>query len=92
MTYMVTHFWPAGTEDQYNATIAVAHPPLGLPEGQTYHAAGPTEGGFLVASVWDSKAQCDSFVSGTLMANMPEGGFEGAPEERTSEVINVVYG
>ena len=45
MAYLLTHFWPGGTEDQYNATIAVVHPPGGLPEGQKYHAAGPTDGG-----------------------------------------------
>ena len=32
MAYLLTHFWPGGTEDQYNATIAVVHPPGGLPE------------------------------------------------------------
>ena len=62
MAYLLTHFWPGGTEDQYNATIAVVHPPGGLPEGQNYHAAGPTDGGILIAAVWESKEQSDRFV------------------------------
>lgn len=90
MAYLLTHFWPGGTEEQYRAMLAEVHPSSGLPEGQVYHAAGPTEGGFLIAAVWDSKDSCDRFVADTLMASMPvEGGFEGEPEERTAEVSNL---
>lgn len=90
MAYMITHFWPGATVDQYNATVAVVHPPGGLPDGQRYHAAGPTEGGMLIAAIWDSKEQCDTFVSG-MVAQLPlAGGFEGQPEERAAEVFNLV--
>jgi hypothetical protein len=51
MAYLLHHFWPGGTEEQYWAMLAVVHPPNGLPEGQTYHVAGPTEGGFLITAV-----------------------------------------
>jgi hypothetical protein len=87
----MTHFWPGGTEEQYRATIAAVHPPDGLPEGQISHTAGPTQGGFLIAALRDSKASADRFVSETLMASMPrQGGFEGQPEERTAEVSGLV--
>ena len=90
MSYLLTHFWPGGTEEQYRAMIGVVHPPEGLPDGQIHHAAGPTEGGFLIAVVWDSKESSDRFVNDTLMASMPvEGGFQGQPEERTAEVSNL---
>ena len=90
MAYLLTHFWPGGTEEQYRAMIDVVHPPDGLPDGQIHHVAGPTEGGFLIAVVWDSKESSDRFVSDTLMASMPvEGGFQGQPEERTAEVSNL---
>jgi hypothetical protein len=93
VTYLLTHFWPGGTEEQYRATIATVHPPDGLPDGQVYHAAGPTEGGFLIAAVWDSKDSADRFVSETLMASMPvAGGFETPPQERAAEVVNVEAG
>ena len=86
----MTHFWPGATEDQYRATVEAVHPPGGLPEGQLYHAAGPTEGGILILAVWDSKQAADRFLSETLMPAMPvEGGVEGQPEERTAEAINV---
>ena len=90
MAYLLTHFWPGGTEDQYRTMLAKVHPANGLPDGQTYHAAGPTDGGYLIAAVWESKADADRFVSDVLMANLPiAGGFEGAPEERHAEVSNL---
>ena len=90
MAYLLTHFWPGGTEEQYRASIAVVHPPGGLPEGQVYHVAGPTEGGYLIAVVWESKADSDRFIGETLVPALPiEGGFAGAPEERGAEVANL---
>ena len=89
MAYLMTHFWPGATEEQYRATVAVVHPAEGLPSGQTLHAAGPTEGGILITAVWDSKENADKFVQEVLMPAMPvAGGFEGHPEERTAEVSN----
>jgi hypothetical protein len=89
MAYLITHFWPGATVDQYNATIAVVHPPGGLPDGQTYHAAGPSDGGILITAVWDSKASFDRFLNEKLMPSMPvAGGFSGQPEERAAEVVN----
>jgi hypothetical protein len=90
MAYLLTHFWPGGTEDQYRATLAAIHPSDGLPDGQLSHAAGPTDGGYLVAVLWDSKESSDRFLSETLVPSMPvEGGFEGQPEERGAEVSNL---
>ena len=57
---------------------------------EKFHAAGPTEGGLLIAAVYDSKEQSESFVRDQLMPLMPlEGGLVGPPEERTSELVNV---
>ena len=45
MAFLITHFYEGGTAEQYEAVIEVAHPAGGgLPAGQTYHAAGPTDG------------------------------------------------
>lgn len=91
MSYLLTHFWPEGTEAQYRATVGAVHPGGGLPAGQTHHVAGPTDGGFLVVAVWDSKDSADAFVSGTLIPAMPiEGGLVGPPQERTAEVVNAL--
>ncbi len=90
MAYLMTHFWPGGTEGQYRAMLSAVHPPEGLPEGQLHHAAGPTEGGFLISALWDSKESSDRFMGETLMPALPvEGGFAGHPEERTAEVVNL---
>ena len=74
MAYLLTHFWPGATVDEYKASIAVVHPRGGLPEGQTYHAAGPTDGGILIAAVWDSKEQSDRFVQDRLLRTCPSRG------------------
>ena len=88
MAYLLTHFCPA-TVDQYEASIAAVHPPGGLPEVQTYHAAGPTDGGILIAAVWESKEQSDRFVQETLLPSMPvEGVFSSQPEERAAEIVS----
>jgi hypothetical protein len=90
MAYLLTHFWPGATEEQYRATVAAVHPEGGLPDGQVYHAAGPTEGGILVVAVWDSKESADRFVSEVLLPSMPvEGGFSGQPDARVAEVMNL---
>jgi hypothetical protein len=90
MAYVMTHFWPRDTEAQYRTMLSVVHPADGLPKGQVYHAAGPTDGGFLIVAVWDSKESADRFLEETLMASMPvAGGFEGRPEERVAEAVNL---
>lgn len=94
MAYLITHFYEGGTEDQYNAVVDAVHPAGGLPKGQTHHLAGPTDGGWLVAAVWDSKESSDRFVNETLLPALPkvENGFQGQPQERAAEVANMVTG
>lgn len=91
MTYLISHFYEGGTEEQYRATLAAVHPDDGLPPGQVYHAAGPTEDGWLVVAVWDSQESNDRFVEQTLMPTLPtvEGGFAGAPQQRAADVVNL---
>jgi hypothetical protein len=91
MAYMISHFYEGGTSNQYDATVAAVHPAGGLPDGQVYHAAGPTDGGYLIVAVWDSKEACDSFISDKLMAVLPtlEGGLAGPPQERSADVHNL---
>lgn len=89
MSYLQTHFWPGGTEEQYRAMIEALHPASGLPEGQRSHTSGPTDGGYLISVIWDSKEQSEAFMQNTLMPALPvQGGFAGAPQERTAEVAH----
>ncbi len=90
MAYLMTHFWPGATEEQYRTQLAAVHPEGGLPAGQIHHAAGATDGGILISAVWDSQESADRFVNDVLMPSMPvEGGFTGRPEERVAEVVNL---
>jgi hypothetical protein len=92
MAFLITHFYEGGTAEQYRAVVDAAHPAGGLPAGQTYHAAGPTDGGWLIAAVWDSQAAFDTFVHDTLLPALQavDGGFAGPPEQRTAEIANLV--
>ena len=93
MAYLQTHFWPGGTEDQYRAMIGAIHPAGALPAGQLSHVAGPTEGGYLIAVVWDSRENSERFMHDTLLPALPvEGGFAGQPEERVAEAAHVETG
>lgn len=94
MGYLITHFFEGGTQEQYEAMLAEVHPPDGMPKGQTFHAAGPTEGGWLVVAAWESKADNDDFVQNTLMPAMGtvENGFAGPPQERAAEIVNQIVG
>ena len=89
MAYILTHFWPGATEQQYRDEVAAVHPKGGLPKGQLHHAAGAVDGGVLIVAIWDSKESSDRFVADVLMAHVPKpGGFSGKPEERAAECFN----
>ena len=89
MSYLQVHFWPGGTEEQYLAMIKVLHPDTGLPVGQRSHTSRPTEGGYLISVVWDSKEQSEAFMQNTLLPALPvDGGFAGGPEERAAQVAH----
>jgi hypothetical protein len=89
VSYLQVHFWPGGTEEQYLAMIKVLHPETGLPEGQRSHTSGPTEGGYLISVVWDSKEQSEACMQNTLLPALPvDGGFSGAPLERAAQVAH----
>ena len=85
----MTHFWPGGTEEQSRATLAAVTEAAGGRRPELVHAAGPTEGGFLVAGIYDSKETADTFVRDSIVSIMPiEGGLVGPPQERTAEIVD----
>jgi hypothetical protein len=91
MAYLLTHFWPGGTEEQYRATVAAVKEAAGGELPEKIHAGGPTDGGVVIIAVHDSKEDADRFLEETLMPLMPiEGGLVGPPEERNAEVTNSV--
>lgn len=93
MAYAVVHHFPGGTDEEYEASLAAVHPSRdALPEGQIFHAAGPSNGGWTILAVHDSQASWERFRDGTLMPKMQEGiagGFTSPPEESAFEVRNL---
>ena len=62
MAYGITHFFPGGTREQYEASIAAVHPSRQkLPAGQMFHAAGPSAGGWLIVAVHESQKSWETF-------------------------------
>jgi len=52
MAYGIAHFFPGGTKTQYEATMIAMNGKLGvIPEGQIFHAAGPSAGGWQIVGV-----------------------------------------
>jgi len=93
MAYGVVHKFAGGTKEQYEASIAAVHPADGLPEGQLYHAGGPSADGWTIIAVHDSRESWERFRDGTLMPRMAAGiagGFTAPPEETGFEIHNEV--
>jgi hypothetical protein len=89
MRYGITHYFPGGTKEQYQATRAAVHPSGGLPDGQIFHAAGPTQGGWLIVAIHDSKESWERFRDGILLPKMQQGvpgGFLTPPQETAFDV------
>ena len=92
--YGVVHFFAGATKDQYEASIAAVHPGEGrLPEGQIFHAAGASAGGWTIMAVHESKESWEKFRDGILLPRMQqgiEGGFASPPEETVIDLYKVL--
>ncbi len=87
MAYGVVHTFPGGTKEQYEKSVAAVHPADGsLPEGQIFHAAGPSATGWTIVAVHDSQESWERFRDEILMPRMSAGiagGFAAPPQETT---------
>ncbi len=96
MAYGVVHLFPGGTQEQYEASIGAVHPADGsLPDGQTFHAAGPSADGWLVVAVHESQESWERFrdeILGPRMGAGIEGGFPTPPQETAFTVHNLQTG
>jgi hypothetical protein len=94
MSYGVIHFFPGGTREQYDASIAAVHPSATeLPAGQVFHAAGPSQGGWTIMAVHDSQSSWEAFRDDILLPRMAagiDGGFNGPPVETAVDVVTVM--
>ena len=94
MAYGLPHFFPGGTQEQYVKTVTAVHGDMkSLPEGQIFHAAGPSPGGWTIIAVHDTKESWEKFRDGTLNPKMQEGidgGFASPPEETAMDLYTVL--
>ena len=94
MKYGIIHHFPGGTKDQYDRTLAAVHTGSGsLPQGQLFHAAGPSADGWLVVAVHDSKESWERFRDDILLPRLKQGisgGFTTPPQESAFEVANLL--
>ena len=91
MAYGVVHRFTGGTQEQYEASIAAVHPAGGLPAGQVFHAAGPSDDGWTIVAIHESRESWEDFRDTILMPRMQEGidgGFTVPPDETTFPVHN----
>ena len=93
MAHGIVHHFPGGTKENYDASIAAVHPAGGLPEGQIFHAAGPSAGGWTIIAVHESRQSWESFRDHILMPRMQagiEGGFPTPPQETEIEIVTLL--
>jgi hypothetical protein len=94
MPYGIVHHFPGGTKEQYEASIAAVHPSADqLPDGQIFHAAGPSAGGWTILAVHESQESWGRFRDDILMPRMQqgiEGGFPTPPEEIAIDLYKVL--
>ena len=93
MAYGIVHEFAGGTQEQYEATIRAVHPSReSLPDGQIFHAAGSSDGGWTVVAVHESQESWERFRDEILVPRMQagiEGGFATPPQESAFEVYNL---
>lgn len=93
MPYGIVHTFPGGTKEQYDASLAAVHPSDGsLPDGQIFHAAGPSADGWTIVAVHESQESWERFRDEILMPNMSagiDGGFPAPPQETAFAVANL---
>ncbi len=93
MAFGVIHHFPGGTQENYAASIAAVHPATGLPDGQIFHAAGPSAEGWTIVAVHESEQSWEAFRDGILMPRMAAGiagGFPTPPAETVFDVDTLV--
>jgi hypothetical protein len=94
MAYGIIHHFPGGTKENYDASIAAVHPSADtLPDGQIFHTAGATPGGWTIVAVHESKESWERFrdnILGPRLQQGVEGGFPTPPEETAFDAYKVL--
>src|SRR2546423_15649537 len=90
MAYGIIHHFPGGTKEQYEASLAAVHPADGsLPDGQIFHAAGPSAGGWTIVAVHESQTSWERFRDGILLPRLQAGADGGLPTPPPAAGIHI---
>lgn len=93
MAYVISHFFPGGTKEQYEAAMIAMNGKLGvIPKGQIMHVAGPVPGGWQVTAIQDSKESWDRFMTERFVPVMSKGvpgAFTAPPTELVFDATHV---
>ena len=82
-----------GTKENYEASIAPVHPASGLPDGQIFHPAGGSPGGWTIIAVHEPKQSWEKFRDEILMSRMQagiDGGFPTPPQQTEVDLSTVM--
>jgi hypothetical protein len=79
---------PGVTPEIYDAVVEEMNLGGRPPEGATYHVAGPTEGGFRVVDVWESREQFEQFARDHISPLMQKHGAQSRPNITIWDVHN----
>ena len=94
MAFAIIHHFPGATKEQYDASLAAVHvSATQLPDGQIFHAAGPSGDGWTIFAVHDTKASWEKFRDDVLLPSLQagiEGGFTAPPQETEIELYKVL--
>ena len=94
MAYGIVHQFAGGTEDQYRASLAAVHPSDGsLPEGQVFHVAGPSDDGWVIVAIHESKESWERFRDGIRLPKLQagiDGGFPTPPQETEIDLVTLM--
>ena len=95
MAYGIVHFFPDGTKEQYEANLVAVHPgPDQLPDGQTFHAAGPSLG--WLDDLGGARLEGELGAVPRRHPGMPrmqqgiQGGFQPPPQETAIDLYKVL--
>jgi hypothetical protein len=77
MAVLVIAEVPGGTAEQDKAMMQALNLEADPPKGARARLAGPTESGWRIASLWDSREAFDTFLRERLMPALQEGGRPG---------------
>lgn len=92
MAYGITLAFDGVTEDQYwavNDRLGIARDGSGdWPDGLLSHTGGPTDAGWVVTEVWESKGHQEQFMASRLGAALGEESVPPPSQVIESDLVN----